>query len=775
MVHRLAELDGMPQGLKIQSRTNQILFDSAWIAGVDYDEELFDDEDFETNSNSEEENEDDDYDQYDEMDINELADITNEPTRVNVPNQNNEQPNFQNEEEEIIFEDADDGEEEEVEEDSEEEYEASDEEDESLEADEEEEANPTLRRTERVRVPNPRYQHLQTAGVHTEEYTTESAHIIALSMSHYMHSMVGMNDDETFSFIQTYSLNKGLKKFGDRGKDAAQKEMKQLHDRVVFEPILIADMTPLERKRAMESLIFLTEKRDGTVKARTCANGSTQREYIPREEATSPTAATEAILITGVLDAKQGRDVMTLDIPNAFVQTEIPERGEKIIMKIRGRLVDILVEICPGVYDDYVIYEGKHKVLYVKMLRALYGMLISSVLYYKKFRNDIESIGFEVNPYDICVANRMIDGKQHTVTWHVDDLKSSHMDPRVNDKFHIWCEKVYGSDALGHVKVVRGKIHDYLAMILDFSISGAMKLDMIYYIIQMIKDFPYDLKSITTNPWTEKLFKVNTESKNLDDERRAVFHTFVMKAMFLCKRARPDINPAIGFLSSRVKEPNEGDWNKLLKTMGFLKGTVNDVLQLEADDKQTLSWYVDAAFAVHADMKSHTGAVFTMGKGAIVSDSRKQRVNSRSSTESEIVGVDDEIHKVVWAKRFIEYQGFKVKHNIVYQDNTSSMKLEQNGKASSGKRTRHFDIKIFYVTDLVSRNEVEIKYCPTGEMIGDYMTKPLVGSKFKKFRDLIMNLTGIYHQVGQQECVGKDKLQRVTFMTLRTKRVRARE
>jgi hypothetical protein len=238
--------------------------------------------------------------------------------------------------------------------------------------------------------------------------------------------------------------------------------------------------------------------------------------------------------------------------------------------------------------------------------------------------------------------------------------------------------------------------------------------------------------------------------------------------MFLCKRARPDVNPAIGFLSSRVKGPNEGDWSKLQKVLGFLKGTIDDVLTLETDDTQTLTWYIDAAFAVHADMKSHTGAVFTMGKGAIISDSLKQKVNARSSTESEIVGVDDEISKVVWAKRFVEYQGFKVKLNIVYQDNTSSMKLEQNGKASSGKRTRHFDIKMFYVTDLVTRNEVQVKYCPTGEMIGDYMTKPLVGSKFKRFRDLIMNLSGIYHQVGQQECVGEDKLTHGTKTLLRT-------
>jgi hypothetical protein len=133
---------------------------------------------------------------------------------------------------------------------------------------------------------------------------------------------------------------------------------------------------------------------------------------------------------------------------------------------------------------------------------------------------------------------------------------------------------------------------------------------------------------------------------------------------------------------------------------------------------------------------------------------------------------------VVWTKRFVEYQGFMVKLNVVYQDNTSSMKLEQNGKESSGKRTRHFDIKMFYVTDLVSRGEVQVKYCPTDEMIGDYMTKALVGSKFKKFRDLIMNLSGIWHQIGQQECVGKRVISHSSNMNihgiLRTKSVRGR-
>ena len=244
----------------------------------------------------------------------------------------------------------------------------------------------------------------------------------------------------------------------------------------------------------MESLIFLVEKRDKVMKARTCADGSSQRAYVSKEEAASPTAATESIMLTGVIDAKQGRDVITLDIPNAFVQTSIPQgkSDEKIIMKIRWALVDMLVEMSPETYKEHVIYDNNKKVLYVRMLKALYGMMIASVLYYKKFRKDIESIGYEVNPYDNCVANKNIKGKQHTITWHVDDVKSSHVDPGVNKEFYKWCESKYGEDNIGHVKLVTGKRHDYLAMILDYSEEGKLQLEMKYYIENMRKDFPYD-------------------------------------------------------------------------------------------------------------------------------------------------------------------------------------------------------------------------------------------------------------------------------------------
>ena len=173
--------------------------------------------------------------------------------------------------------------------------------------------------------------------------------------------------------------------------------------------------------------------------------------------------------------------------------------------------------------------------------------------------------------------------------------------------------------------------------------------------------------------------------------------------------------------------------------MSFLKETENDILTLELGDQQQIEWFVYAAFAVHPDMKGHTGAVSTLGKGAFSALSTKQKANSRSSTEAELIGLDDVISKILWQKRFIEKQGFTLDGNIIFRDNTSSMKLEQNGRASTSKRTRHFDIRYFYITDLIQRKECEIKYCPTKELVADYHTKPLMGAQFAKFRDKIMN------------------------------------
>jgi hypothetical protein len=161
---------------------------------------------------------------------------------------------------------------------------------------------------------------------------------------------------------------------------------------------------------------------------------------------------------------------------------------------------------------------------------------------------------------------------------------------------------------------------------------------------------------------------------------------------------------------------------------------------LQATKDTVARWFVDAAFAVHPDQKSHTGFYMTLGSGAVISSSKKQKINTRSSTEAELVATDDAAGPMQWTSRFLLKQGYDVK-TILYQDNRSAILMESNGRSSAGKQSRHLDIRYFFINNLKEKGLVYIKYCPTEEMVADYMTKPLHGSKFTKFRNMIMKQT----------------------------------
>jgi len=128
----------------------------------------------------------------------------------------------------------------------------------------------------------------------------------------------------------------------------------------------------------------------------------------------------------------------------------------------------------------------------------------------------------------------------------------------------------------------------------------------------------------------------------------------------------------------------------------------------------------------------------SMGTGAMQAGSVKQKLNTRSSTGAELVGVDDVITKILWTRLFIEEQGYGVK--TLFQDNKSSILLETNGRKSAGKRSRHINIRYFFVTDQVKMGNVEIRHCPTEGMFGYCMTKPLQGEKFREFRNMILGM-----------------------------------
>jgi hypothetical protein len=172
--------------------------------------------------------------------------------------------------------------------------------------------------------------------------------------------------------------------------------------------------------------MFLNQKCDGNIKGRTIAGGNKQRDYISKEDASSPTVATEAVLFSCIIDAEEGRDVAVVDIPNAFEKTRVENEKDAAFIKIGGVLVDILVEITPDVYKSYISRDKKGmKQLLVQCQNAMYGTMVASLLYYRKFVKSMTDIGFIINPYYPCVANKIIEGKQMTICFHVGDCNLS--------------------------------------------------------------------------------------------------------------------------------------------------------------------------------------------------------------------------------------------------------------------------------------------------------------------------------------------------------------
>ena len=139
-------------------------------------------------------------------------------------------------------------------------------------------------------------------------------------------------------------------------------------------------------------------------------------------------------------------------------------------------------------------------------------------------------------------------------------------------------------------------------MVLDYSEPGKVKVDMTDYVEKMIEEFEYELPKSAKTPAAEHLFKVNDKCEKLNEKMASDFHTFTAKGLFVCKRGRPDVQTAIAFLTTRVKEPDQDDWKKLLRMIMYLQDTRDTVLTLEADDLRMMRWYVDASFALYNDM-----------------------------------------------------------------------------------------------------------------------------------------------------------------------------
>eukprot|EP00957_Ditylum_brightwellii_P118827 9063876-Ditylum_brightwellii.AAC.1 len=249
------------------------------------------------------------------------------------------------------------------------------------------------------------------------------------------------------------------------------------------------------------------------IKGLECADNRKEQGQISKEDAASSMVAPESVSITSMIDAKENRDVATTDMTGAYLKAEM---DDYVIMVLEGSLAELLVKTVPTIYRTHV-----------QLKMALYSCLKSALLFYKQLLEDLQEYEFIVNLYYPCVANKMVKGKQLTL------------------------------------RTTRQTVHEYLGMTLDFSKLGMVKVIMSKYLKEITKDFPEVIKVTVTSPAFDHLFNVDKDRKLLDKILARQFHTSTTNLLFVCKRARPDIQMAMSFLTKQAKSPSKDDWKKL--------------------------------------------------------------------------------------------------------------------------------------------------------------------------------------------------------------------
>ncbi len=337
-------------------------------------------------------------------------------------------------------------------------------------------------------------------------------------------------------------------------------------------------------------------------KARIVATELKKDSNLTEKEKKSPTVNTQSVFAAAAIAKAEGRKVMTADVSGAFLLAK-PTRD--VYLLLPKDLTEQLVRMYPGQYETFVNEDGT---MWTKADKAIYGTGDASKLWHDLVDDTMIKNGYTQNPYDRCCYNKIVDGVQITILLHVDD-------------FFITCKlkkaleeaKQMLIGAFDKVTFHEGDVHNYLKMKFDFSHPHYVSINQ-YGFINSLTEY-YNVTETELVPASKDLRKI-CDSPVLNESAKDGFHSLAYKMLYLAKRTRPDIMVATHFLSTRAQKPTQEDAEKAYHCLRYLNGTKDLGLRLNAFDPIHVIQYVDAAHAVHDNMRSHAGSMSTLGLGA---------------------------------------------------------------------------------------------------------------------------------------------------------------
>jgi hypothetical protein len=524
------------------------------------------------------------------------------------------------------------------------------------------------------------------------------------------------------------SITEALTRHGPIARAAIEAELDGHQEKPAWRPVTANEFANIDKKHVLRTMWVIVEKVDANgnfdkVKARLVAVGSQQDRSL-YDDTSSPTASTTSIFVVAAIAAMEGRHVVVADVKTAYMHAKIGKIQSFLLLD------RVTTEILCQKYEEWKKYLLPNGTSCVEALRAFYGLIESAKLWYDEISRTLKSMGFVPNESDLCVFNSWKDNIQTTVVVYVDDLLiTSANKQKIDSTLKTLGEKY------GELKTSGGKHVDFLGMKFNFAIEGAVKISMPGYVEGLLLNA--EASGTAATPAAANLFEIE-EAPNLVEEMKNIFHTRVAKLLYLAKRTRGDILLPVNFLCTRVNAPTEQDWGKLERVLKYLNGTKDYELTLKVNLQMRVQAYVDAAYAPHGDGKSHSGLYLTLGEGAFLVKSTKQQIVTKSSTEAELVAASDMATDVFHLQSFMKGQGCRMEKPVILQDNQSTIKLLEKGRASS-QRTRHLNVRFFWLTEKIDDGDLKIQYEPTKSMVADILTKPLGAEQFGKLRRCILN------------------------------------
>jgi hypothetical protein len=453
----------------------------------------------------------------------------------------------------------------------------------------------------------------------------------------------------------------------------------------------------------------------------------------------SPTVPIDVAMLQLGIAAKERGNIEVFDIPCAYLNASL-DKDKQQLMRFPKNIADLLCKVDPEARR----FRQQDGTILVQVQRALYGYPESAKLWYEYLKSALVNGGYTVSPSEPCLFKRLISPRSpeqrrewSIVSIYVDDCLHTYNSERLRRELYAKLRDANISQPKVQQLNLANEV-SYLGINLSMRGPGKIFMSQPGYVKEILKE--YQPRRSYPTPCTEDIFKRPPEELDGDPVDVTEYLSKLMKLMFLATRTRPDLQLTLSVLSTKARNPNVHDMERLDRVVGYLLETKDKGLWINISNLK-LHAYFDASWACHSDLKGHSGILITLGKNGLplIWKSKKQKVVSRSSTEAELIAMFEGLDSLLYMRRLSEFLGCENPDPIViYQDNTSAMKLSYLGGTTSGSNSKFMDLKYFWIKEYLELKIFTLEYLPSASHLGDFFASPRIGSHFRLMRDTIM-------------------------------------